>query len=387
MKKFNIVAKTLQGLEQVLAEEIKGIGGEEIKVVYRAVEFLGDLTVMYKANLLLRTAMRILVPIHSFEAFNETEYYENIKNIKWDGFMQKEDTLAVDAVVSSSFSTHSHYVALKTKDAIVDYFRDKYGVRPSVDTFRPTLQVNIHLLKNFCTVSLDSSGDPLFKRGYREASVEAPLGEVLAAGILKLTNWDMQKPLYDPMCGSGTFLTEAAMMATNTPPQLMRRHFTFQYWKDYDKELWINLKKEAHDAIQPLTVKIQGSDRDRNALIATRKNLASLGFENDISLKHVSFEDSTPDTEEGMIIMNPPYDERLRESENEEMYKKMGDHLKQAYQGFSAWILSGDMEAIKCIGLHASKKYSLINGSLDCKLLRYDLYGGSKKAKYRTEVP
>ncbi|MBK8722765.1 MAG: class I SAM-dependent RNA methyltransferase [Saprospiraceae bacterium] len=382
MDKFNMVAKTLMGLEQVLADEIASIGGEDIELGYRAVEFRGTIETMYKANLLLRTAMRILVPIASFDAYNEKAYYDQIRLIEWDKFMNKEDTLAVDAIVCTSFSTHSHYVALKAKDAIVDYFRDKYGIRPSVDTFRPTLQVNIHLSKDHCTVSLDSSGEPLFKRGYREAAVEAPLSEVLAAGILKLTGWDKQTPLYDPMCGSGTFLTEAAMMATNTPPQIMRRHFTFQYWMDFDKDLWIRLKKEAYEAVTPLSTPIVGSDRDRNALIATRKNLVSLGLEDQISLKHVSFEDSHPPFESGMIVMNPPYNERLRESENEEMYKIMGDQLKKTYQGYTAWIISSDLQAIKCIGLHASKRISTMNGSLDCKLLRYDLYSGSKKAKY-----
>ena len=385
MSKFNIVAKTLMGLEQVLAEEIETIGGENIEIGYRAVSFVGDLAILYKSNLLLRTAMRVLIPIAEFDAFNEKQYYEQIREIEWDNYMKKEDTLAVDAIVSTSFSTHSHYIALKAKDAIVDYFRDKYGIRPNVDTFRPTLQINIHLSKNHCIVSLDSSGEPLFKRGYRVAAVEAPISEVLAAGILKLTGWDAQKPIYDPMCGSGTFLTEAALIATNTPAQINRRHFTFQYWMDFDKDLWINIKKEAYDKVLPLTTQLFGSDRDRNAIATARKNIAALGFDTQIGLKQLSFEDSQPPFENGMIVMNPPYNERLRESDNEEMYKNMGDKLKQSYQGYTAWIISSDYNAIKSIGLHASKKYTTMNGSLECKLLKYDLYGGSKKTKYNTQ--
>jgi len=385
MSKFNIVAKTLMGLEQVLAEEIETIGGEKIEIGYRAVSFVGDLAILYKSNLLLRTAMRVLIPIAEFDAFNEKQYYEQIREIEWDNYMKKEDTLAVDAIVSTSFSTHSHFVALKAKDAIVDYFRDKYGIRPNVDTFRPTLQINIHLSKNHCIVSLDSSGEPLFKRGYRVAAVEAPISEVLAAGILKLTGWDGQKPIYDPMCGSGTFLTEAALIATNTPAQINRRHFTFQYWMDFDKDLWINIKKEAYDNVLPLTTQLFGSDIDRNAIATARKNIAALGFDTQIGLKQLSFEDSQPPFENGMIVMNPPYNERLRESDNEEMYKNMGDKLKQSYQGYTAWIISSDYNAIKSIGLHASKKYTTMNGSLECKLLKYDLYGGSKKTKYNTQ--
>lgn len=385
MSKFNIVAKTLMGLEQVLAEEIETISGENIEIGYRAVSFVGDLAILYKSNLLLRTAMRVLIPIAEFDAFNEKQYYEQIREIEWDNYMKKEDTLAVDAIVSTSFSTHSHYIALKAKDAIVDYFRDKYGIRPNVDTFRPTLQINIHLSKNHCIVSLDSSGEPLFKRGYRVAAVEAPISEVLAAGILKLTGWDAQKPIYDPMCGSGTFLTEAALIATNTPAQINRRHFTFQYWMDFDKDLWINIKKEAYDKVLPLTTQLFGSDRDRNAIATARKNIAALGFDTQIGLKQLSFEDSQPPFENGMIVMNPPYNERLRESDNEEMYKNMGDKLKQSYQGYTAWIISSDYNAIKSIGLHASKKYTTMNGSLECKLLKYDLYGGSKKTKYNTQ--
>lgn len=385
MSKFNIVAKTLMGLEQVLAEEIETIGGENIEIGYRAVSFVGDLAILYKSNLLLRTAMRVLIPIAEFDAFNEKQYYEQIREIEWDNYMKKEDTLAVDAIVSTSFSTHSHYIALKAKDAIVDYFRDKYGIRPNVDTFRPTLQINIHLSKNHCNVSLDSSGEPLFKRGYRVAAVEAPISEVLAAGILKLTGWDAQKPIYDPMCGSGTFLTEAALIATNTPAQINRRHFTFQYWMDFDKDLWINIKKEAYDKVLPLTTQLFGSDRDRNAIATARKNIAALGFDTQIGLKQLSFEDSQPPFDNGMIVMNPPYNERLRESDNEEMYKNMGDKLKQSYQGYTAWIISSDYNAIKSIGLHASKKYTTMNGSLECKLLKYDLYGGSKKTKYNTQ--
>jgi len=385
MSKFNIVAKTLMGLEQVLAEEIETIGGEKIEIGYRAVSFVGDLAILYKSNLLLRTAMRVLIPIAEFDAFNEKQYYEQIREIEWDNYMKKEDTLAVDAIVSTSFSTHSHFVALKAKDAIVDYFRDKYGIRPNVDTFRPTLQINIHLSKNHCIVSLDSSGEPLFKRGYRVAAVEAPISEVLAAGILKLTGWDGQKPIYDPMCGSGTFLTEAALIATNTPAQINRRHFTFQYWMDFDKDLWINIKKEAYDNVLPLTTQLFGSDRDRNAIATARKNITALGFDTQIGLKQLSFEDSQPPFENGMIVMNPPYNERLRESDNEEMYKNMGDKLKQSYQGYTAWIISSDYNAIKSIGLHASKKYTTMNGSLECKLLKYDLYGGSKKTKYNTQ--
>jgi len=380
LEPFDIIAKTLFGFEQILADELHELGVKDIEILTRAVKYSGDQALLYKSNLHLRTAIKILKPIASFNVNNTEMLYQKVQSIDWDEYFSTSQTFAIDGITSGEIFTHSQFVALKSKDAIVDQFRAKFGVRPSVDIENPDVRINVHIYDTTCTVSLDSSGKSLGKRGYKLHQVKAPLSEVLAAGIILLTGWDKKNNFIDAMCGSGTFPIEAALIARNIAPGSFRS-FTFENWNDFDPALWSKLKREAKRNITPFPGKIQAFDIDRHAIDTSRENAERAGVGSYITFENIDFFKSNPEIENGIVIMNPPYGERLEDRDDIiPLYQEIGNHLKQAYNGYDAWILSGNLDAIKFIGLKPSRKIPLFNGPIDCRLNKFELYRGSKKA-------
>lgn len=377
---FEMKATTFHGLEDVLATELLKLGARDIIPFKRGVSFTGDKGFMYKANLCLRTALKVLVPIYSFTAENEHELYAKMKEYEWEELMNTDDTLAINATVNSDEFNHSLYVSQKTKDAICDRFVDKFSVRPNVDLDRPTVRIYVHIFRNQVNVSLDSSGDSLFKRGYRVDIDTAPMKEVLAAGMVLLSGWQPHLPLIDGMCGSGTLGIEAAMFANNIPPGVFREEFGFMRWHDYDKALWDTIYDSSINRIKDDMPNIISSDIDIVPLEMAKRNGAVAKVEDVIQYQHISFFDIMPTKPHGTILLNPPYDERLKMEDTNAFYKQIGDKLKKDFGGWTCWIITSNMEAIKSIGLHPSKKMTLFNAALECKLLKYEMYSGSKKA-------
>ncbi|MBK6930700.1 MAG: class I SAM-dependent RNA methyltransferase [Saprospirales bacterium] len=373
-----MVIKTLQGLEPILAAELEAIGAADIRPLKRAVSCTGDQRLLYRANYELRTALRVLVPFHSFKASDERQYYNSIRQVDWKQYLDVSDTLAVEATVSSAFFRHSQYMALLTKDAIVDQFRDRFGRRPSVNLDAPTLRIHVRIHESQCDLLLDSSGDSLHKRGYRRDTVEAPLNEVLAAGMVLLTGWQGDSTFVDPMCGSGTLAIEAAMIAMRMPPQHKRQSFGFFRWKDFDKKLWAAVKTTADAQALAPRFRILASDKDPRARNATSINLLSAGLEKVVETEKISFEKLVPPEPTGLLVTNPPYDERLKVEEIAEFYKSIGDRLKQHWSGWTAWLISSNMDAWRNFGLRPSRKIVLYNGSLECYFQKFDLYEGKK---------
>lgn len=377
-----LIIKTLAGLEEVLAGELEALGAEGIRQGKRAVECEGDLRLMYRANLELRTALRVLMPVHTFEASSEAELYDQVRQLDWQTIMDVDDTLAIDAVTFSRHFTHSQYVALKTKDAIVDQFREKTGRRPSVDTEHPNIRFNVHVADTVCTISLDSSGESLHKRGYRTEALAAPINEVLAAGMILLSGWKKDCAFVDPMCGSGTIPIEAALYAWNIPPQWLRNDFAFMRWSSFDPMLWAEVRTQARERMETsFSHPIRGFDKNFRAVQAAEANAAAAQLQGKIRFERRRFENLTPDTEKGFLMMNPPYDARLEERDIEGMYQMIGDRLKHAFKGYTAWIISANMEALKFLGLRPSRRITLFNGPLECKFIQIELYEGTKKAR------
>ncbi len=370
-----MVARTIYGLEEVLAGELAEIGAKNIQLLRRAVSFTGDKAVLYKANFLLRTALRILLPIREFVVTNERELYQGIQRIDWTSYLHLKQTFAVDSTVNSQFFNHSKYVALKTKDAIVDQFWDKFGRRPSVDIKWPDLRFHIHIRENKCTVSLDSSGYSLHKRNYRNANHPAPINEVLAAGMLMLAGWKGQTNLIDPMCGSGTILSEAALIAQNIPPGILRNYkYSFMNWKDFDKALWKSIREEANAKKKTFEYKLLGYDKSAIAIREAKDQLFQPEFY-PIRFAKSSFEDLNSPVKEGILVMNPPYGERMEDDEGiATLYKAMGDKFKHEFKGFDAWLITSNLEALKSVGLKMAKRYTLFNGPLECRFVQYPLY-------------
>ena len=377
---FEMKATTFHGLEDVLVNELMKLGARDIVPFKRGVSFTGDKGFMYKANLCLRTALKVLVPIYSFTANNEHELYEKMKEYEWEELLNVDDTLAINATVNSDEFNHSLYVSQKTKDAICDRFVEKFDVRPNVDLDRPTLRIYVHIFRNQVNVSLDSSGDSLFKRGYRVDIDTAPMKEVLAAGMVLLSGWQPHLPLIDGMCGSGTLGIEAALYANNIPPGVFREEFGFMKWHDYDKELWDKIYESTINRIKDDMPNIISSDIDIVPLEMAKRNGAVAKVDDVIQYEHISFFDLMPTKPHGTVLLNPPYDERIKMEDTNAFYKQIGDKLKKDFGGWTCWIISSNMEAIKSIGLHPSKKMTLFNASLECKLLKYEMYSGSKKA-------
>ncbi len=373
MKKRALLATTLSGLEEVLEAELKALGAAQTEIHTRAVSFEGDTSLLYRANLQLRTALRILIPVARFEAVDEKALYEGIRSIEWEQHMRVSDTFAVYATVNSDQFTHSRYVALRSKDAIADFFRDKRGRRPNVDTRAPRLTVRIHIYKKECTVLLDSSGDSLHMRGYRMEKGVAPLNEVLAAGMVRLSGWQPGQPFVDPMCGSGTIAIEAAMMAMNKAPGLLRERFAFQGWKDFEQRLWETLREEAASAVRAIDFEMLAADKEPRATSITRQNMERAGVQG-VTVIRKLFRHLEPPQGNGILVMNPPYGERMKEKEITDFYKMTGDCLKQEWKGYTAWILSSNKDALKRVGLRTSRKLTLFNGPLECKYHCYELY-------------
>lgn len=379
-KSVAYVATTFFGLEQVLSEELLNLKAEEITVHNRAVSFKGNKSLLYEANLKLRTALRILQPIANFNVTDQQSLYNGAKSIKWENFMDADQSVYIHAISNHPAFNNTMFVSQKVKDAIADYFREHSGKRPSIDKFNPDIYIQVHISKDKCTISLDSSGIPLYKRGYRKKTGEAPINEVLAAGIVLLSKWDSDKTLVDPMCGSGTFLIEAAMHALNIAPGKFRKSFAFQRWKNYDEALYNKIKIEAIEREKKKKLKIIGCDKSQKVLFAAIENLEACGLDNIIELNKKEMYELTPPEGGGWLISNPPYGERLGVTERIEMfYKTIGDTLKKKYSGYEAWIISSNLEALKKVGLSASRKITLYNGPLECKLMRYELYQGTKK--------
>lgn len=372
-------AKTFFGFETVLADELKSLGAADIVVKNRLVEFYGDQGFLYKANYSLATALRILKPIHSFSVRNEEFLYARFKKFNWEDYLDIDQTFVIDATVHSDYFTHSHYAALKVKDALVDRFQEKFGRRPSVDKENADIWFNLHISHDKVTLSLDSSGQSLHKRGYKLNGGPAPINEVLAAGLLKLAGWDGNGNFLDPMCGSGTILTEAAMMATNIPPQVHRKSFAFQNWKDYDENLFEKIKETRLNRIKEFHGKIVGYDINSTMLKLAEDNSIHAGLDEFIEVKYQDFFKSEKDMFPVLVLFNPPYNERLI-SDNEKLYKEIGDTLKAKYPNTFAWFITSDLSAKKYVGLRPSKKIKVFNGKLECDFLRYDIYEGSKKA-------
>ncbi|MGB6083297.1 THUMP domain-containing class I SAM-dependent RNA methyltransferase [Moheibacter sp.] len=371
-------AKTFFGFETVLAEELKSLGAADVEIKNRLVEFHGDIGFLYKANYSLYTALRILKPIHSFSAKNEFQLYDRFKKFPWEDYLDLNQTFIIDSTVHSDYFTHSHYASLKMKDALVDRFQEKFGKRPSVDKFQPDVYFNLHISHDKITLSLDSSGESLHKRGYKTEHGKAPINEVLAAGLLKIAGWDGKGNFLDPMCGSGTILTEAALIAANIPPQIHRKRFAFENWKDFDGELFEKIKETRLNRIREFSGKIVGYDINPTMLKIAEENITHADLEDFIEVKMKDFFQSEKDLFPVLIVFNPPYNERI-ESDNEVLYKAIGDTLKNHYPNTFAWFITSDLSAKKFVGLKPSKKVKVFNGKLECDFLRYDIYEGSKK--------
>ena len=383
-KNYKMLAKTLFGFEEILAKELRSLGALQVKIGVRNVSFEGDEGFMYKANLALRTAVRILKPIQSFKVNNEDDLYKQLQKINWEKYLDVDGTFAIGAVTNSPNFTHSHYTALKSKDAIADYFRHKYGKRPNVDVKHPDLQINIHIQQDYCTVSLDSSGDSLHKRGYRSATNIAPINEVLAAGLVLLSGYDGSQHFMDPMCGSGTILIEAAMIANNIPANINRREFGFEKWKDFDEELFDVIRNSLLKKVRESYRKIIGIDKESSVIKKAAENIKNANLEEFITLKNENFF-RTEKEMEGTVIMvfNPPYGERL-EINVPIFYKEIGNTLKQGYSDTNAWLITSDItDGLKNVGLRTSRKIKVFNGSLECRFVKYEMYSGSKKGKHQ----
>jgi len=375
---FKLVAKTFQGLEGVLADELKSIGAKNVEIQNRAVIFDGDKAMIYRANYHVRTAIAILKPLLKFTAENEDQLYKNVGKINWNKYMSVDDTLSVSAVTFGKTFTHSKYVSLKVKDAIVDQFRRRQGKRPDVNTMSPDLKIHIHISEKNCTILLDSSGDPLFKRGYRIKTVKAPINEVLAAGMIKLSDWNMNSNFVDPMCGSGTILIEAAMMAYNIASGTYRKRFGFENWNDFDADLFDDVAEESFNEID-FKYTISGSDISPSAVAIANENIKNAFLTKKISVTQQNFFDIKPNTDNTVIITNPPYGERLQPADLKIFYQKIGDKLKLDFAGYTCWLIGSNIDVLKFVGLKPDEKITLYNGPLECSYRKYSLYQGSKK--------
>ena len=377
-EQFEMIAKTFQGLEEILAEELTTLGANDIQIGRRMVSFIGDKRMMYKANFCLRTAIRILKPIKNFTAKDADEVYNQIQAIPWEEYLDVNKTFAIDAVVFSEEFRHSKFVSYKVKDAIVDYFREKTGKRPSVRINNPDVLLNIHIAHTTCTLSLDSSGESLHRRGYRQEQVEAPLNEVLAAGMVLMTGWRGECDLIDPMCGSGTIPIEAALIARNIAPGVFRKGFAFEKWVDFDSEMFDEIYNDDSQE-REFTHKIYGYDNNPKANEIATHNIKAAGVSKDVTLKLQPFQQFEQPQEKSIIVMNPPYGERISTNDLLGLYQMIGERLKHAFVGNEAWVLSYREECFDQIGLKPSKKVPLFNGALECEFRKYEIFDGKYK--------
>ena len=402
---FLMLAKTFKGLEEVLAQELIELGANDVQLERRAVSFRGDKALLYRANLCLRTASRILVPIHEASLTPKKKgtkpedlLYEAVRQVEWSRYMSVDNTFAIDATVYSDTFRNSRFVTYRVKDAIADYWMERANKRPNVAVETPDIMVNVHIAKEHMTLSLDSSGESLHKRGYRVANTEAPINEALAAGMLLMAGWKGQSDFYDPMCGSGTLLIEAALIARNIAPGVFRQSFGFEHWPNFDADLWSDIYNDDSQE-REFTHKIYGSDASFYAIQQAAKNVKSAGVQKDIELRQIRMEELkitknavnralvaenhqspiTNDQSSPLVMLNPPYGERLASNKDmEDLYGKIGTTLKHQFAGATAWIISSNEAAMKCIGLKPSKKYRLLNGELDCQFNKYELFQGKR---------
>ena len=381
-REFQMLAKTFKGLEEVLAKELVELGANNVQIERRAVSFTGDKRMLYMANFCLRTASRILVPIAQFKARHTDDIYEQVKQIDWSEYMTTKMTFQIDATVYSDYFRHSQFVTYRVKDAIVDWWMERGGVRPSVKLTNPDLYLNVHIGGDIVTVSLDSSGESLHKRGYRVANTQAPINEALAAGMLLLAGWNGQGDFYDPMCGSGTLLIEAALIARNIAPGIYRKGFAFEKWANFDADLFEDVYSD-DSREREFAHKIYGSDAGFYAMQTAMKNVESAGLQRDIEVKQIRVQElrlTEKDTDGALVMINPPYGERLAQDKDVmNLYKDMGTALKHQFSGATAWIISSNDEALKCIGLRPAKRVRLVNGDLDCWFNQYVLFKGDHK--------
>lgn len=374
--KFNMVAKTFLGLEGVLADELRALGAEDVTEGNRVVAFKGDKEMLYRANFACHTAVRVLKPFLTLQSTGADDLYEQLKTFDWEQLMSVKSTFAIDATVYSENFTNSRFVTYRVKDAIADFFNEKYGKRPNIRLTNPEIRLDVHISGRDVTLSLDSSGDPLFKRGWRVAQTDAPINEVLAAGIIMLSGWDGKTDLVDPMCGSGTFLIEAALIGANIAPGVYRDSYAFQQWPDYDEELFNKIYND-DSAEREFTHKIYGSDIEGKAIAIARANVKNAGLNKYIELERRDFNDIEEVPAGGTLISNPPYGERLSVEDIEQFYNDLGFKLKHTFKGYNAWLICYDKEQYYKIGLKPSVKYALNNGGLDCELLQYVIFEGS----------
>lgn len=379
---FKQVAKTLFGFEELLENELLNLGALNVKKHVRMVSFEGDNGMMYKANLACRTAIKILKPIHSFTTRHEDRFYKSIYKIDWSQYLDNAKTFAIDATVHSDHFNHSKYIALKAKDAIVDQFRDNTGDRPNVDTNNPDLRINIHIQMEKCTVSLDSSGHSLHRRGYRQHVGSAPINEVLAAGLLMKSGWRGQCDFLDPMCGSATIPIEAAMIACNIPANINRDFFIFKKWADWDEELFDKIKEGLLSKTRDCEFSIRGFEINPKLADLAKENIEAAALEDFVKIAKQDFFKSEKHLDTPLhIFFNPPYDERIEIEETEEFYQEIGNTLKQQYTNTNAWLVTANLEALKSVGLRTSKRIPCYNGPLEARLVKYEMYAGSRKRK------
>lgn len=378
-----MIAKTLFGFEELLAKELLDMGAQDIQIGTRAVSFAGDKGFMYKANLSLRTALKILKPIYQFRAFNEQALYKGIREINWSQYLNTNQTFVVDVTLHSENFKHSQFVALKTKDAIVDQFREQGGARPSIDKDHPDLRINVHIDREQVSVALDTSGASLHHRGYRRVTNIAPINEVLAAGMLLLAGWKGESDFMDPMCGSGTLLVEAAMIACNIPANINRKEFAFEKWSDWDNDLFDTIIDSLMKKTREFHYTIKGFDKAPSAVAKARENVQNANLDDYVRIEQANFFETEKETQ-GLLhmVFNPPYGERL-EIQLERFYRELGDTLKQSYPGTDAWFITANLEGLKHVGLKPSRKIKLFNGSLESRLVKYELYAGSRRTKFQ----
>jgi len=383
---FSMLAKTFKGLEEVLAQELIELGANDVQIQRRAVSFCGDKALLYRANFCLRTAIRVLVPVASFKAKDTDELYKQLKALDWSRYMSVSNTFAIDATVYSELFRNSRFVTYRVKDAIVDYWQEKTGKRPNVSVQEGDVLFNVHISADRVTLSMDSSGESLHKRGYRVATTEAPINEALAAGMLLLAGWKGQCDFYDPMCGSGTLPIEAALIARNIAPGVFRQSYGFEKWPDFDAELWSEIYNDDSQE-REFTHKIYGSDASFYAVQQAMKNVKAAGVQKEVELRQVRMEEirrndgtsAEKPLNDILVMINPPYGERLASNKDmEELYGKIGTALKHQFTGGTAWIISSNTAAMKCIGLKPAKKLQLLNGELDCQFNKYELFAGKR---------
>jgi putative N6-adenine-specific DNA methylase len=382
-QKFEIIAKTFMGLEPVLAKELTQLGASDVQIGRRMVSFQGDKELLYRANFQLHTAIRILKPIKHFKALSADDVYEGVKDIDWSEYIGLDKTFAVDSVVFSEEFRHSKFVAYKVKDAIVDQFREKTGQRPNISISNPDIRLHIHIAEDQCTLCLDSSGDSLHRRGYRQESVEAPLNEVLAAGMILMTGWHGETDFIDPMCGSGTLLIEAALIARNMAPGLFRKEYAFEKWPDFDRDLFDEIYNDDSQE-REFNHHIYGYDVDIKAVNTARLNVKAAGLSSDITVEEQDFKNFTQPKNKSILVTNPPYGERISTNDLLGTYKMIGERLKHQFTGNEAWILSYREECFAQIGLKPSIKIPVFNGSLECEFRKYQMFDG-KMREFREE--